>query len=545
MSDISPIVTVTLDIDATGPVTADSFGVLGILTHDAPWSDRVRYYGSAAEALADGFTTDHPVYRALARCFAQNPKPSAIAVLRATVAVRQMYEIGVAQVQDGVDYDVTVAGQGFVDADLSYTAGVSETNDNIVAALVTRLNGVAARTYTAEAIGTALSKRIQVTTDEPLVYADKTFTAAGTDIVTITGHGLNTGDGPFRTTNSGGALPAGLAVATDYWWIKLTADTGKFAATRGDALTGTAVDITDAGTGTHTLSDTASTRALVSNSWLSIEVKSRRLLTNAMTHAAPVGLGADLDAIVEVDNGWFGLGVLFGSAAYALAVATWLDANSRISLLDSCDSETETEPVATGTDAAAQLHAVSPRGVNVCYHASPANFLGLASMARWFTRDPGLSVPFLKTLSGVSALSLNTNARARIAERAASSYTTIGGANVFVGGAVPDPDYRWIDVVRNAYFMTSGVQGAVFATMRAAEIIPFDQAGIQRITGATEGWLTADGANVLDTDTVVVTAPKLADVDPDDKAARVLREAFTGTLRGAAYSVNVAGNIRF
>jgi hypothetical protein len=80
-----------------------------------------------------------------------------------------------------------------------------------------------------------------------------TFTAAVSDIVTMTAHGLITGDGPVQLTNSGGALPAGLAVGTDYWIIKIDADTFYLAASQSDAKAGTQVDITGTGTGTHSL----------------------------------------------------------------------------------------------------------------------------------------------------------------------------------------------------------------------------------------------------------------------------------------------------
>lgn len=96
---------------------------------------------------------------------------------------------------------------------------------------------------------------------DALVFADATFTTThGTETVNITGHGLQTGDGPFRMTNAGGALPAGYAAATDYYAIRTGANTLQLAASRALAFAGTAVAITDDGTGTHTLSDTASTR---------------------------------------------------------------------------------------------------------------------------------------------------------------------------------------------------------------------------------------------------------------------------------------------
>lgn len=96
---------------------------------------------------------------------------------------------------------------------------------------------------------------------KPLVVADATFTAAASDVVTIVAHGLETGDGPVRVTTSAADLPLGLVAGTDYWIIKLTADTFKFAASLANAVADspTAVDIQDAGTGTHTLVDTGTT----------------------------------------------------------------------------------------------------------------------------------------------------------------------------------------------------------------------------------------------------------------------------------------------
>jgi len=74
------------------------------------------------------------------------------------------------------------------------------------------------------------------------------------DEITETAHGYETGEGPIRLTNSGGALPAGLAVDTNYRIIRVDADTLKFATSRANALAGTDVDITAAaGGGTHTV----------------------------------------------------------------------------------------------------------------------------------------------------------------------------------------------------------------------------------------------------------------------------------------------------
>lgn len=95
----------------------------------------------------------------------------------------------------------------------------------------------------------------------PLVIPDDAIESvdATANTLTLTAHGLQTGDGPVRLTTTG-TLPGGLATATDYWAIRSSADAIQLAATFLGAIeTPTPIDITDAGTGTHTLVDTADT----------------------------------------------------------------------------------------------------------------------------------------------------------------------------------------------------------------------------------------------------------------------------------------------
>jgi hypothetical protein len=85
-----------------------------------------------------------------------------------------------------------------------------------------------------------------------------TFTAdAGTDIITYTSttslpSNLLTGTRVRLTTTT--TLPAGLSLATDYYVIRINDTTAELATSYANAIAGTQVNITDAGTGTHTIS---------------------------------------------------------------------------------------------------------------------------------------------------------------------------------------------------------------------------------------------------------------------------------------------------
>jgi len=85
-----------------------------------------------------------------------------------------------------------------------------------------------------------------------------TFTAdAGTDVCTWTStanfpSNILTGTRVRLTTTT--TLPGGLSLATDYYVIKVSDTTFKLATSYANAIAATAINITDAGTGTHTAS---------------------------------------------------------------------------------------------------------------------------------------------------------------------------------------------------------------------------------------------------------------------------------------------------
>jgi hypothetical protein len=89
-------------------------------------------------------------------------------------------------------------------------------------------------------------------TSNPLT-ALSTFTAdAPTDVCTHTNINIENLTRVQLTTTT--TLPAGLSLATDYFVIKQSDLTFKLATSYANAVAGTAVNITDAGTGTHTVS---------------------------------------------------------------------------------------------------------------------------------------------------------------------------------------------------------------------------------------------------------------------------------------------------
>lgn len=107
-------------------------------------------------------------------------------------------------------------------------------------------------TKDASSLGLLLEYTVAAATAKTFADADVN---TSTDRITITAHGYLTGRKVAATTT--GTLPGGLS-ATDYYIIKVDADTIKLATSSANAQAGTAVDITSAaGGGTHTLTPAA------------------------------------------------------------------------------------------------------------------------------------------------------------------------------------------------------------------------------------------------------------------------------------------------
>lgn len=79
-----------------------------------------------------------------------------------------------------------------------------------------------------------------------------TFTASSSSglLLTFANDWKNLTKVRFTTTTT---LPTGLSLATDYWLVRVSATTARVATSLANALAGTVVAYTDAGTGTHTL----------------------------------------------------------------------------------------------------------------------------------------------------------------------------------------------------------------------------------------------------------------------------------------------------
>lgn len=94
----------------------------------------------------------------------------------------------------------------------------------------------------------------------PLVVADLDVDSvdATANTFDVPGHGLVSGDGPLLLATTG-TRPAPIAAGQEVYALVVDADTLKLSASAKDAVHGVAIDLTDVGTGVHTIVDTPDT----------------------------------------------------------------------------------------------------------------------------------------------------------------------------------------------------------------------------------------------------------------------------------------------
>ncbi len=437
-------VQVQITVDSVG-ITRQGFGMPLIVSHCAEFGpERVRFYSSIA-AVAEDFETDSVEYRCATRIFSQSPKPPRIAIGRADAAVSQQYEISVSDVRNSTAYALKIKGVGFEDATATTTSDTDATADEIIAALLTQVNAV----------------------------TDKNFTASV------------------------------LTNGSDDDTLQITADE-------------------DCG-------------------WFSVEVVNPRLMSSKLTHTVDNGdLTEDLDEMLLEDGSWYCVLTNYNSQDYVGAVADWVNANGRIYSFDVPDTESIDVAVGSGTDTLAVQFGLGYSGVQGSYHPNPAAFMAAGWMGAWLPTDPGQATSKFITIQGVEPVRLTDTAKNNLRARRANSYERVYNIPITWEGTVFSTEYKFLDVRRDVDWLIDYVQTSVFGLLAGSPIIPYTPPGLAKIEGVVRSAI--DGAavtqGVLAEGTTVIEMPVFADIDPADKADRILRHVkFFGTLSGAVHAV--------
>lgn len=284
--------------------------------------------------------------------------------------------------------------------------------------------------------------------------------------------------------------------------------------------------------------------ANTAGAFFSLESPETAYLKIAQDHADP-GVGTDLAAIALENNTWYGLCSAFNSSAYVDAVSDYAEANKKLYVAQTQDSDVIN--VANGSDSttiAAVLKADSKYRTALIYHPTTNAFADAALLGRCLPLDPGSETWKFKTLAGVSTTTLTATQRTNALAKRCNVYNTVAGVAITEEGKVSGNE--WIDVIRFRDWIEARIGEEVFAALAASNKIPFTDEGVAVITGLVRavldqgvavGGLSADPAPK-------VSAPLVANISATNKALRNLPDVkFDAVLAGAIHVVTISGTI--
>lgn len=149
MADLSNHVSLTISQDSVGVARA-GFGIPMIVSYNTSgWgATRARTYGSLSDVVADFASTTGPEYLAASSLFSQSPRPESIMIGRGALPPTQKFTL-TPTARNAHVYRLRIGGDGVTETDISITSDADATATEIVAALITPINAIVGKNFTA------------------------------------------------------------------------------------------------------------------------------------------------------------------------------------------------------------------------------------------------------------------------------------------------------------------------------------------------------------------------------------------------------------
>lgn len=280
--------------------------------------------------------------------------------------------------------------------------------------------------------------------------------------------------------------------------------------------------------------------ASAAGNWVGLKANDPALLTVTQVQADP-GIAADLAAANTENPDWYGVTLTTHSKAELVAAAAWIEANGKLSVQATQDSDVITVAASGATDVAKTLKTSAYKRTGLIYHPDNGDFAGAAWMGRCFPKSPGSLTFKFKSLSGVASVALTDTQLGNAEDKNCNVYTEFGGSSFTSQGTTAQGEF--LDVTRDTDWFTSRLQVRVATLKLANDKISFDDSGIallevelrnQMEEGIAAKFLAASPAPVY----IVPTAASIASAD---KAVRNLTGLQAqGTIAGAIHSTTLA-----
>ena len=255
-------------------------------------------------------------------------------------------------------------------------------------------------------------------------------------------------------------------------------------------------------------------------------------------------LASALNDLVQRHNDWYWL--VYAPRAHEdgdlEALADWVAAAGKFAVVTN-------EAEASAADIVAQATAMNASRVVYFAHTDPSQYPDAALVGRMAPLQPGSATFKFKTLDGVTEASFSTTEISQLHEAGVITYVAKFGVLQTSEGFVTDKTFADITLAKD--WLKARMEERISRVLFVNEKVPYDNIGIAQIVDPIRSTLqqaTALGiiARADDgTGLFTVQAPRREDVDPNDRANRILPDVYwDAILAGAVHRVRVTGVVR-
>lgn len=258
--------------------------------------------------------------------------------------------------------------------------------------------------------------------------------------------------------------------------------------------------------------------------------------------AATESIADSINAIQNVNDGWYGLIAEDHSQSTILSIAA--DIESKKKLYVTSTQDTDVKGIST-TDVASQLQDLGYNRTAVLYSSkADTEFPEAAWVGGQLPEQPGSNTWAYKTLTGVSTTALSTTESSNLANKFVSTFEEIGGVRATTGGRVASGEY--IDIIIAVDWIESRIRENVWFRLVNSKKLPFTAAGAAVIEAELRRVLSEGivvGA-IADSPAPTVTVPNVLALSPNLRALRRLENiTFTARLAGAIHFTKISGTL--
>ena len=250
-------------------------------------------------------------------------------------------------------------------------------------------------------------------------------------------------------------------------------------------------------------------------------------------------------AVRTANDEWFVLNTETHTEAPVLLIAAYIESikatAQKVYCLSSSDSAIKTSST---TDIFSKLKALNYDNTFYLYSGSASTFAECAFVGRFCPEQAGSNTWEQKTAIGLVADALTSAEVGYIQGKRGSTFETVGGVDIFVGGKVASGE--WIDVIIFAAWLKTRIVEDLWTLLVNTRKLGYTAAGAAAIEGAIRK-VMLEGIQVggLASDPEpVVSVPNVLALSSAQRATRVLPNVtFVARLAGAIRAVSVAGTV--